>query len=210
VNERAVRSTLARLGERVVMWRGPSLAGTDVDLLVAPGQREAVEEILGEAGLSRDEKGHWASAAGDVLLDLVGAGDWPRAYPAAAGVLGRARREDPELPPVAAPEDRLLIFAADAVAGRPASRLAAKLRPLAGDADVRARAATLARAERGAGLLSIAADPDALEGGARHDALPWRRALAAAARSARARAALATRLRAGAARRARRLAQKSR
>ena len=199
----AARSALVLLADRVVMWRGPSLTGTDVDLLVADGQRAAVEAVLADAGLARRADGHWASESGDVLLDLIAAGEWPRAYPGVDGVLRRAAREDPELPPVAAPEDRLLIFAADAVGGRPAAKLAAKLRPLAADPDVLARAGPLARAEGAIGLLRLAADPDALEASARRDALPYTRALLAALRSRCARSALRARV-------AARLAQKIR
>jgi hypothetical protein len=185
VNEPAARELLERLaGAPVVLWRGDSLTGSDIDLLVTGGW----EDALTAAGLQQRPDGHWANAAGDVIVDPLPAARWPRSYPPAAQVFARAARRDPALPPVAAADDRLAIFTADAVAGRSAAKLAPKLR------------AVLAEAPGARPAL----DPGDLESWARGDALPPARAIAVAARLPRARHALFARLRAGARRRLRR------
>jgi hypothetical protein len=195
MNEGAARDVLARLARApVVLWRGDSLSGADIDLLVT----EDWQRALSEASLAPRADGQWATADGDVLVDPLPAADWPRAYPPAGEVLARAERRDQRLPPVAAAGDRLAIFAADAVAGRSVTKLAPKMRAALAEAP---------GAGHGDPLLSIALDPDALEASARRDTLRWSRALRAAARSRRARHALVRRVRASA---ARRLPQKNR
>jgi hypothetical protein len=188
MNEQAAREVLARLADApVALWRGDSLAGHDVDLLVTGDW----EGALRAASLAPRPDGHWVTPGGDVVVDPLPARDWPRHYPPADGVIARAERRDPELPPVAAADDRLAIFAADAVAGRSVAKLAAKMR------------AALAEEPDAEPVLA----PADLERWARRDALPMLRALGVVARMPRARHALLARARAGG---RRRLGQKKR
>ena len=173
MNEATARDLLARLADApVVLWRGDSLAGSDIDLLVSEGW----EEALRGAGLAPRADRHWTDAAGDVIVDPLPVADWPRSYPPAAGVIARATGR----PLVASAEDRTAIFVADAVAGRSMGKLAPKLREVG--------------AEDSLAQLVLTATP-------RRDALPWSRALLVALRAPRTAHALISRIRAAVARR---------
>lgn len=185
MDEQLAREVLAKLsGTDLVLWRTASVHGGDIDLLVPAGE----EGALATAGLEPAGDGHWKAAGGRVVADPFAVADWPRHYPVVDGVLRRAHRINPAAPRVAAPEDRLRILAADAVAGRPVEKLAWKMREALGD---------LAGPPAGDDpLMKLARDPDALEAAAgRAGALPMRRALAVAMRAPRARWALVVRLR---------------
>lgn len=124
-----------------VLWRGSSLTGSDVDLVVLEGRDEEVARVLEAEGLSpmpsRPGEVEWRSGVDrEVVLDVWSSWAWPAQYPPLRGVATRAT-VDPELGlPVAAPHDRLLCFGAEAVAGRPLEKLrpkaAAALEELAG------------------------------------------------------------------------------
>jgi hypothetical protein len=166
VNEAAARALLERLADApVVLWRGDSLSGTDIDILVT-GEWE---RTLRDAGLQPRRDGHWTNAAGDVIVDPVPAERWSRAYPPAADVMARAEGR----PAVASSLDRTAIFIADAVGGRSMTKLTPKLRAVAGGDPVAA--------------LVLQAVP-------RRDALPWRTAVRVVLRVPRVRHALLARV----------------
>src|SRR5436305_13128043 len=97
---------------------------------------------------------------------------WPRHYPALDDL--RARASCPEgWPLVAAEEDRLAIFAAEAVAGADLAHVAHRVRRLLGVPGVLERSRELARAERWQALLELVADPDALDRRARRGRLSY-------------------------------------
>jgi hypothetical protein len=179
VNEPAARALLERLADApVVLWRGDSVSGSDIDLLVT-GEWE---QALHDAGLVPRGDGHWANAAGDVIVDPLPVERWPRAYPPAAQVIARADGR----PPVASAADRTQIFVADAVGGRSMTKLAPKLRAVGGGDRVAA--------------LVLRAQP-------RRDALPWTSVLRVLVRAPRTAPALLARLRSAV---RRRLPQKKR
>ena len=202
--QRLLATIGSELGDRVIMWRGAELTGSDVDLLVLGGARGALESVLARDGLTAGPDGHWADPVGDLMIDLLDESDWPAAYPSAAGMTERAQAAG-GTPPVAAPEDRVLIFAAEAVAGRPLAKLLPKLRSLAGGGELAERALAVGRRERAASLARLGLDPDRIAGATVRGALSYRLALGAGLGSRRGRAALRTRLAATAARRLRAL-----
>ncbi len=114
-----------RLGGRVVLWRGGELTGSDLDLLVLEGAERELSELLAAEGLRPRpaDRGHTVWVGGDLPVDVLSASAWPRSYPALQSFLGRVRPVESG-PPEASPEDRLLILAAEAVAGRPIQRIA--------------------------------------------------------------------------------------
>ena len=199
MTETTIEGLLAELarvaGANVVLWRGADLGGNDVDLLVLPDGERALAATLAREGLvpAAGDPGHvvW-TRPGLPPLDVLPASAWPSHYPDATGVAGRASRQ-PDLPPVASDEDRALIFAAEAVAGRPIKKIARRLRAILGDPGARARIEEHAEREGAPELGALAIDPEALEAAARRGRLPYVRAAAAAARGPRARAALAAR-----------------
>lgn len=167
MNEAAARELLESLADApVVLWRGDSLTGSDIDLLVA-GEWE---RALRGAGLAPQGDGHWANPAGDVIVDPVPVERWSRAYPPAARVIERAQGR----PSVASAADRTRIFVADAVGGRSMAKIGPKLRAVAGDDPLAA--------------IVLQAVP-------RRDALPWRTAFRVALRAPRAWHALLARVR---------------
>lgn len=186
----------ALLGDRTLLWRGPG-GGSDIDLVPVPGSEQALSESLWAAGLrpERGDPGHvmWLAPGGERLpLDVLEPGAWPARYPPLAGVLARAREERGLL--VASPEDRLLIFAADAVAGRRVAKLAERAEPLLAEAGVRDRLRTLGAEQRMEALARLATTLDRAEGVGRSGRLPWRSGLALGLRSGTVRAAARDRL----------------
>src|SRR5439155_18346478 len=126
--------------------------------------------------------GHWADPSGDLVVDPVDESDWPAAYPSVAGVAERASAAR-GTPPVAAPEDRVLIFAAEAVAGRPLATLLPKLRSLMGEGDAGAgiaaagldeRTLAIARSEQALSVARLGLDPDRIAGATVRGALSYR------------------------------------
>ncbi len=167
MNEAAARALLERLADApLVLWRGDSPTGSDIDVL-ATGDWE---RALRDAGLAPRGDGHWVNAAGDVIVDPLPPERWPRAYPPAAGVIERAEGR----PPVASAADRTQVFVADAVGGRSMAKLAPKLREVAAGDRIAA--------------IVLRATP-------RRDALPWRSALQVVVRAPRTRHALLERIR---------------
>jgi thymidylate kinase len=205
VDERLAAEALDALAravpEGVVLWRGEGLDGNDVDVVAVPGRGHAVAGALRDQRLTPapQEPGRvmWRRLPGEtVVVDVLAPHAWPARYPALDDVLGRARNGTLGLP-VASAGDRLLIHAAEAVAGWPLAKTRRRLHaawaePGAGDS-----LAAAARAEPGLGglarLAQVLATATAGAGG-RADALPLPVALRAAARSAQGRAALGERL----------------
>src|SRR5206468_8253054 len=149
----------AGLGERTILWRGAEATGSDVDVLVLDGARGELDALLAQEGLERRDDGHWAAPDGQLIVDPVDEADWPPAYPAAAGIAARAEYLAGS-PPVASAADRMLIFAAEAVAGRPLAKLLPKLRALVERPEVVDDALALGASEGARSLARLAAEPD--------------------------------------------------
>jgi len=126
-------------------------------------------------------------------IDVLPAHRWPLGYPSLEGLVARSSDGDGALP-VAAPEDRLLIFAADALAGRPVAGLAARARDLLEDPDVLERLEAVAAGEGLMALAALISEPDRLVARARRGRLTYGTAARAAVQSPAARAALRSRL----------------
>ena len=201
--ETRARELLAALARdvpgAVVLWRGPELGSSDVDVLVARGREHEVARVLRAAGLSPapqdDGRVMWRSFQGDgVVIDAMPADSWPRHHPALDGFLARCQDAGAELP-VASPADRLLIRAAEAVGGRPLDHVARKARPLLALPGARERLDQVAASENARALADLIVHVDSLAGAAAGGPLSWRLALRAAVRSPLARAALRERAR---------------
>jgi thymidylate kinase len=209
VDEQAARALLAelgrRMGDRVLLWRGEELGGSDIDLLVRPAAAGELAVTLREAGFrpSAGDPGQvvWRGRDG-VVVDVLSAAAWPGLYPELRGVFERSGPDEHGIP-VASDEDRLLMLAAEAVAGRPLAKVARKAGALVSRPGARERLESLAGAQRARPLARLVADPERLAARASRGRLPYPPAVAAALRSPCARAALAARVRA----RARRLAR---
>ena len=177
-----------------MLWRGPDLSGSDVDVLVAPGRTHEVARILRDAGLSPapqdDGRVMWRSFAGDgAVIDAMPAHAWPAYHPSLEGLMARAREGEIGLP-VASVGDRLLIRAAELVGGRPVEHVLRKARPLLAEPGARDELRAVAAQEDAAALADLIADPDALAAAAGDGPLPYRLAARTATRSRHARAAL--------------------
>jgi hypothetical protein len=190
-----------QVGEGVLLWRGDQLTGSDIDVVALPGSEERLERSLAGAGLEHRDPGEWRAPDADVMVDVMHASDWPPEYPPLDGVAERSSAPSPGSPRVASAEDRLLVYAAEAVRGRDVAKLAHKARALLADPAVSERLRALAAAEGCTPLAELIADPDSLEARAQRGVLPYRRALGVALRCRGARAALARRARASAVRR---------
>ncbi|MGI8750618.1 MAG: hypothetical protein ACR2J6_08755 [Thermoleophilaceae bacterium] len=204
MDEARARELLGALGRAVpgavLLWRGTGLGGADVDVVVLPGRDAVVARALRDAGLTAapQDPGHvmWRLLPGEtVVVDALAAHGWPKMYPPLAGVVGRSASR-PDGLAVAAPADRLLIHAAEAVAGRPIDKVLRKVRPALGEPGARASLEALAGMGPLRHLAALVADPDRLAATARAGRLPVRAALAAGVPSTPGRAAL--RARAGA------------
>jgi thymidylate kinase len=197
MDEQRARGVMKVIGERVggsaLLWRGAEVTGSDIDLVVFPEGQYDFELLLGDLGLAKtDGERLWRSREGDVAVDPLWAAEWPDWYPPLDGVRARAARH-PGLPPVAAPEDRLLIYAADAVRGKQVAKLAAKAQALIGDDGVRHRMLVIADSLGERALAQLIAEPERFLGDTRRGSLSYRRALAIGARSRLARRALVAR-----------------
>lgn len=181
------------------MWRGPG-GTSDIDLVALPGRERGLADLLRTTGHEREQgdPGHttWRARDGEdrLPLDVLEPSAWPAHYPALDGVVARAREEEGLL--VASPEDRLLIFAADAVGGKRVQKLASRGAALLAEPGVRERLTALGETQGMGPLAGLAATLDRLEGTGRGGRLPWRRALALSLRSGPARYALRERMRA--------------
>ena len=195
----ALLEEVARLlGYRAILWRGED-RGSDVDLLVLDAALPALSELLTEAGLRSEagDPGHvvWtSSSSGDRLpLDILAFSAWPSYYPSLPGVMSRLQQSQTG-PPVASAADRALIFASEAVAGRPIEKVVRRLRPLLESPGFRDDLRQLAAGEGLEALADLIERPDALTALARRGRLPYPRVVALASRSAAARAALRARV----------------
>ena len=202
MDERRVRSLLAelarRLGDRSILWRGADLSGSDLDLLALPGAGDELEDVLKSFGLSPapGDAGHvfWSAPDGQVLpVDVLPSSEWPAYYPSLGGVLRRMSRRE-SLPPLASDEDRLLMLAAEALAGRPLEKIARRARGLLEAPGARDRLRSVAADEGLVELGELIEDADRLAALERRGRLSYARALPIALRSAAARAALRARL----------------
>lgn len=190
MDEQRARTVLARLADRpVLLWRGAGVGGSDIDLVVLPGGAAEVAATLRSEGLERRGR-LWSSSDGAVVVDPLPAARWPRAYPDLAEVLERASHPN-GLPAVASAEDRLLIYAADAVGGRPLEKLLAKAAPLLRERGAEDRLRELARRTGDLALAELIVRPPR----ARRGRMPYGAAAMVALRSPRARRALAARAR---------------
>lgn len=196
---RELLATLAReVPGAAVLWRGPEVDGSDVDVLVAPGRTHDVARVLRDAGLSPapqdDGRVMWRSFGGEgVVIDALPAEAWPPHHPALDGFLARVEDAGAELP-VGSAADRLLIRAAEAIGGRPVEHVVRKVRPLLDDPAARERLRAVAAQEDAAALAGLISDPDGLLRAAGDGPLPLRVAARVAARSPLARAALRARV----------------
>ena len=68
-----------RLGDRLLLWRGPDLGGSDVDVLALPGAHAPVLEALRERGLAPSGT-MWTTADDAVRIHVFRAEEWPRSY----------------------------------------------------------------------------------------------------------------------------------
>lgn len=123
MDEPRVAALLRSLPTDLVLWRGESLSGGDVDVLVGDDRIAELSAQLRDAGLvpAPQQWGRvlWRSLPGEaVVIDVLNESAWPRMYPAAPQLRGRAR-PGRYGPLVAAASDRERIFAAERVAGRP-------------------------------------------------------------------------------------------
>jgi len=166
--------------------------------VVLPGLEKRLADLLRAAGLEprHGDPGHtmWCAREEEahLPLDVLEPLGWPSCYPSLDGVLARAREEEGLL--VASPEDRLLIFASDAVGGKRVQKLASRGTALLAEPGVRQRLAGLGAQERMGALVELAGALDRMEGTGRGGRLPWRRSVALGLRSSAARAALRDRL----------------
>lgn len=189
-----------RLGDRVLLWRGAGLAGSDVDLVADARAHAALARLLSSAGLRphSSDPGHVAWSledAGNALpIDVLHGDAWPSYYPSLAGVRSRAEATVWGIP-AASDSDRTLMAAAEALVGRPLAKVASRMRELASTPGANERTRAVARREGLEELAALAADPDRLAARARRGRLPYSRVLPLVATSRAARAALATRVR---------------
>jgi len=181
----------------LLLWRGDHLDGSDVDMLALPRAEEPLRVGLRAAGLrpGPGDPGHTVWSDGGRPLDVLHASAWPRHYPSLDGLVARATREG-DLPRVASPEDRLLIYAADALTGRAIDKLVMRARPLVARPGA-AQALREVAGEEGLELLaSLIEDPEEMARRARRGRLPYTATVRLALRSDAGRSALRTRLQA--------------
>jgi len=201
MDEARAREVLEALGRAVpaalLLWRGTGLEGSDVDIVVLPGHDAVVARALRDCGLTAapQDPGHvlWRLLPGEtVVVDALAAHGWPKMYPPLAGVVARSASRADGLA-VAAPGDRLLIHAAEAVAGWPIDKVLRKVRPALGEPGAGASLEALAGTGPLRHLAALVADPDRLAATARSGRLRVRAALAAGVRSTPGRAGLRAR-----------------
>lgn len=202
MDEARAREVLEGVGRAVpgavLLWRGARLDGSDVDVVVLPGRDAAVARALRDTGLAPapQDPGHivWRLLPGEiVVVDVLADHGWPRMYPPLEGMVSRStQRPDGLL--LAAPEDRLLIHAAEAVAGWPIEKVLRKVRAVLAEPGAQPGLRALAASERVTHLASLVEDPDELAGQAHRGRLPVRAAIAAGARSSTGRMALRARV----------------
>ena len=204
MDEARAREILEVLGRAapgaVLLWRGTGLGGSDLDIVVLPGHDAVVARALRDYGLTAapQDPGHvlWRLLPGEtVVVDALAAHGWPKMYPPLAGVAARSGSR-PDGLTVPAPPDRLLIHAAEAVAGWPIDKVLRKVRPVLDEPGTKASLEALAGMGPLRHLAHLVEAPDRLAATARAGRLPVRAALAAGVRSTPGRAAL--RARAGA------------
>ena len=181
-----------------MLWRGPDIDGSDVDVLVAPGRTHDVARVLRDAGLSpapqADGRVMWRSFGGEgVVIDAMPAEAWPPHHPSLEGLLERVEDAGAGLP-VASAGDRLLIRAAEAVGGRPVEHVARKVKPLLGEPGAREALHRVAAAERSEVLAVLIDDLEKIAARAGEGPLPYGIAVAVASQSPLARAALRDRI----------------
>ncbi|GAC1318317.1 MAG: hypothetical protein NVSMB25_07610 [Thermoleophilaceae bacterium] len=123
-----LREASASAPDRLLLWRG-SVHGSDVDVLALPGARENLQRVLRKNGLSPNEEAHgrteWLGC--DLPIDVLSWDSWPDWYPSLAGMSARSHPVGDGLRAASA-EDICLVLAVEAVLGRPAERLVARLR----------------------------------------------------------------------------------
>ena len=127
-----LQAILARLADEsqghATLWRGSSPQCRDIDVLVPDAHVATVCRVLAAAGFSPPGSrpwGGWDPPDRSIPpIDIMPAGRWPARYQPVAGVLSRRVTHGPL--PVAASEDRLLVFAGDALAGRELRKLSAR------------------------------------------------------------------------------------
>lgn len=185
-------------GDRALLWRGDQGTGHDIDLLVHEDVAGPLFAVLSAAGLTPEPAGGmrtvWSDASDRLPpIDVLAAAGWAPYYPTLDSVTSRARPGRGGLL-VAAAEDRLLMLAGEAVAGRPVEKIARKASVLVGRRGVRSRVAAVGAAQGAAELAALISQPSQLERLARDGRLPYGEAVRLAVRSRMARAALRARV----------------
>ena len=201
MNERLAVETLEAIArtvpEGMVLWRGERLDGSDVDVVSLPGRGSAVARALQDQGLTPapQEPGRvlWRRLPDEsVVVEVLAPHAWPALYPTLDGVLARARPGTLGHP-VASVGDRMLIHAAEAVAGWPLVKTARRLRAAWAEPGAAGSLDVAAHADPGLGELARLARALAT-GTGDGDVLDLPTALRVGMRSAQGRAALTERL----------------
>lgn len=194
-----LRALAEALPDDVLLWRGEGLDGGDIDVVVLTSGTARVSRVLRECGLAPapQDPGRvlWrALPAKDVVIDVLTGHAWPRMYPPLSDVAARSERGTRGLP-VASPGDRMLIHAAEALAGWSRPKTAAKLEACSREPDA---ARSLERATRDdpglAALVPVVSEIGQPPEERHRDRLPLRTVARTAQRSRYARHALRSRL----------------
>ena len=184
-------------GDGVVLWRGADLDGRDVDVAALPEAEDALAPVLLAHGyVARPEPDGrivW-TRPGAAEIDVFPASRWPARYPPLERIASRAVSAGTPLP-VASAGDRLIVFAVDAVSGRPLDKLARKVRAALAEPGASESLDAVARAEGAGALADLVRDPGALAARAERGRLPYPAAARVALASPLARSALAERAR---------------
>jgi thymidylate kinase len=188
------------VGRLALLWRGPDLKGSDIDILLLPGGDDRLAAVLTAAGLEPGQaeldRMVWSRPDSDgreLEVDVLRSRSWPWYYPSLAGVVNRSTPSEVGLR-AASPADRLLMLAAEALAGKSLEKIVRRSRPLLQTPRIRDQLTKVARSEGLAPLAALIEDIDGLIATARRGRLPYRRAAPIAIRSRQARAALVERL----------------
>src|SRR4051794_29544764 len=182
---RGLLTMLAReIPGSVALWRGSSLAGSDVDVLVMEGAEHRVARLLRAEGLSPapqpDGRVMWRAFDGSGgIIDAPPPPPRPPPYPSPPGGRGRLVHGAPDVP-VAPTGDQLLVRAAELIGGREVDHIARKLEPLLSQPGARDELAAVAASAGEPQMAALVADPVRLTSMAVRNRIPYGRAAAIA------------------------------